>query len=52
MSTELLIEGADAYTSLAEVAVGAGVESPEATPALIISFSIGVSVTATAAMGC
>ncbi|MEO3857097.1 LxmA leader domain family RiPP [Acrocarpospora sp. B8E8] len=52
MPVELLMEGADNYTSLAEVAVAAEMESPEATPALIISFSIGVSVTATAAMGC
>nr|WP_157554427.1 hypothetical protein [Herbidospora sakaeratensis] len=29
MSTELLMEGADAYTSLAEVATAAEIEAPE-----------------------
>jgi hypothetical protein len=32
MSTELLMEGADAYTSLAEVATVPGGEGPEAWP--------------------
>nr|WP_157554429.1 hypothetical protein [Herbidospora sakaeratensis] len=41
MSAELLMEGAGAYTSLAEVATATESDSPEATP--VVSFLTGVS---------
>ncbi|MGW0587125.1 hypothetical protein [Streptosporangium sp. NPDC002607] len=49
MPTELLMQGADAYTSLTEVATTPETDIPEITPA--VSFSIGVSVSVALTLG-
>ncbi|WP_157518814.1 LxmA leader domain family RiPP [Herbidospora mongoliensis] len=43
MSSELLMEGADAYTSLAEVAAASDVESPELSAAVSVIVSIATT---------
>nr|WP_157554425.1 LxmA leader domain family RiPP [Herbidospora sakaeratensis] len=49
MSAESLMEGADAYTSLAEVATTEPAESPEATP---ITISITTFFSSTIILEC
>ncbi|MET8046399.1 MULTISPECIES: hypothetical protein [unclassified Streptosporangium] len=44
MPTELLMQGADAYTSLTEVTTTPETDTPEATPIVSIFFSIGVTI--------
>ncbi|WP_157518838.1 LxmA leader domain family RiPP [Herbidospora mongoliensis] len=46
--TELLMQGADAYTSLAEVAAVHEIETPEVTPT--VSFVLGGAVSMTLTM--
>ncbi|MET8046398.1 MULTISPECIES: hypothetical protein [unclassified Streptosporangium] len=43
MSTELLLEGANAYTSLAEIATASETSTPEAIPTSTISVSISLT---------
>ncbi|MET8046403.1 MULTISPECIES: LxmA leader domain family RiPP [unclassified Streptosporangium] len=49
MPTEFLMEGAEAYTSLAEVAAGPETDAPEATP--IVSMTITL-INVTVYLGC
>ncbi|MET8046400.1 MULTISPECIES: hypothetical protein [unclassified Streptosporangium] len=51
MPTELLMQGADAYTSLTEVTTTPETDTPEATP-YIISLTLGYSIAATVAGSC
>ncbi|GAA1014405.1 hypothetical protein Aple_079500 [Acrocarpospora pleiomorpha] len=50
MSVEHLMEGADAYTSLAEVATANEIESPEATPLTTVTTISFISFTVV--LGC
>ncbi|WP_157555631.1 LxmA leader domain family RiPP [Herbidospora yilanensis] len=47
MSADLLMEGADAYTSLAEVATADQIDTPEITPALTVSAIVSWSLSTT-----
>ncbi|MGW0587124.1 LxmA leader domain family RiPP [Streptosporangium sp. NPDC002607] len=51
MTAELLMQGADAYTSLAEVTAATEIDTPEATP-VIFSFTLGLSYGATIVVNC
>nr|WP_157554423.1 LxmA leader domain family RiPP [Herbidospora sakaeratensis] len=44
MSAELLMEGADAYTSLAEVAASGEFDSPEMLPTITVTTITTISV--------
>nr|WP_157554431.1 LxmA leader domain family RiPP [Herbidospora sakaeratensis] len=52
MHTDLLMEGAGAYTSLAEIAATAEAETPEVTPAISFFTGAAVSITTTMAFSC
>ncbi|MGW0587119.1 hypothetical protein [Streptosporangium sp. NPDC002607] len=54
MTTELLLEGANTYTSLAEVASGPEIDVPEISPATIsiLSISWATSIAVTNALEC
>ncbi|CAL9505102.1 hypothetical protein SUDANB121_03534 [Nocardiopsis dassonvillei] len=54
MTEKNLFEGADDYTTPAEIAEENDVENPEITPTVTVSFATGVgaSAAATKAFGC
>jgi hypothetical protein len=52
MNIENLIEGADAYTTLAEVSEQPQADAPEATPVISAAVVSGVGGAATAKWGC
>ena len=52
MSIENLIEGADKYTTLAEVGEQPQVEAPEATPVIASAVASAAAGGATAKWGC